>query len=259
MIRVVSRSVGCAVIFLTVFSASLATEWGDLSGRFVYEGKPPERAKLNVNKDVDIFGKLDLRDESLIVAPDGGIANVLVYVRTKKVPVHPDYAKTADAKVTIANKGGRFDPHILPIRLSQTLVITNGDRCGHNSNLQPIADAGINPLITEGGQVEHRFNRPQNIPVPISCNIHPWMKGYILPRRNPYVAVSGPDGTFKLKNVPAGMELEFQVWQERAGYVTKAIVAGKPVAWKRGRFKMTLKPGENDLGTIKLPAEIFNK
>lgn len=248
-----------AASFFLLLPIATATEWGNLSGRFVYDGPPPERAKLNVNKDVEYFGDRDLRDESLIVAPDGGLANVVVYLRTKKVPIHPDYEKQAHAKVVLDNKGGRFEPHILPVWLSQTLVIRNADPCGHNSNLQPIADVGINPLIASGGEIEHRFNRAQNIPVPVSCNIHPWMRAYVLPRPNPYVAVSKPDGTFEIKNLPAGMELEFQVWQEKAGYVTKATVNGKPVQWKRGRFKMTLKPGDNDLDTIKLPPEIFEK
>lgn len=236
-----------------------AAEWGDLTGRFVFEGEPPQPQKINVNKDAACFGNPELYDESLVVAPDGGIANVVVYVRTKNVPVHPDYEATADDKVLLDNKRGRFEPHIVLIRLSQTLVIHNSDPCGHNSNLQPIADVGINPLITQNGQAEHRFNRAQNIPVPVSCNIHPWMRGYVLPRPNPYMAVSAEDGTFRIEKLPAGTELEFQVWQEKAGYVTKGQLDGKPVDWNRGRFKMTLKPGNNDLGTIKLPAEIFEK
>jgi len=244
----------------TSFAQALcAAEWGNLTGRFVYDGDPPEQAKINITKDAACFGNPDLRDESLVVGPDGGIANVVVYVRTKDVGVHPSYEDSADEQVTIDNKRGRFDPHIVPIRLTQTLVIENSDPCGHNSNLQPIADVGINPLIAPNSQVEHRFNRAQNIPVPVSCNIHPWMRGYVIPRPNPYVTVSDDDGKFTLKNLPADTQLEFQVWQEKAGYVTDAVVDGKSVEWNRGRFEYTLSPGENDLGTIKLPPAIFEK
>ena len=60
-------------------------EWGDLVGRFVYDGKPPERKKLKVDKDLECCGKFDIRDESLMVGPDGGLANVYVYLRSAKV------------------------------------------------------------------------------------------------------------------------------------------------------------------------------
>ena len=51
-------------------------KWGDLVGRFLYDGKAPERKKLKVDKDVDCCGKFDIRDESLAVGADGGLANV---------------------------------------------------------------------------------------------------------------------------------------------------------------------------------------
>ena len=64
---------------------------------------------------------------------------------------------------------------------------------------------------------------------------------------NPYVAVSQPDGSFTLPDLPPG-EWEFRVWHERAGYVRH---------WPQGRFKRVIQPGENDLGTIRLKPEVF--
>jgi hypothetical protein len=78
------------------------------------------------------------------------------------------------------------------------------------------------------------------------------MRGYILPRDNPYAAVTGDDGSFEIKDIPAGT-WEFQVWQEVAGYL-----AAKP-EWKKGKFKLEIKPGDNDLGTIQVPADLFKK
>jgi len=122
---------------------------------------------------------------------------------------------------------------------------------GHNSNLQPLGDQAVNPLIPANGKIDYKFNRAQTIPVPITCNIHPWMKGYILPRDNPYTAISAEDGTFTLKNLPVG-KLEFQVWHEKSGYVDTP-------QWKKGKFEMEIKPGANTLGDVKLPAKLFSK
>jgi len=225
--------------------------WGTLTGRFVYKGTAPTPAAIDVSKE-PMCVQHNVVDESLTVGEDGGLANVVIYVRTKDVKVHPDAEASAAEKITLDNHNCRFEPHVLPIRLSQTLVLKNSDPFGHNSNLQPLGDTAINPILPAGGTQDYNFNREQSIPVPVSCNIHPWMKGYIVPRENPYVAISGADGSFELANLPSGT-LEFQVWQEKAGYLEAKS------DWSRGRFEMTIRPGDNDLGTIEVDPAVFEK
>ena len=240
--------------------SSAAAQWGDLFGRFVYDGAPPAPKPINVNKDQQVFGNLNLVDESLVVAEDGGLANVLVFVRTKDVAVHPDYAKTANDDAFLDNKGGRFEPRLSGLRLTQKLVVRNPDPVSHNTNITPLGDTGINPILAPGGKTEHTFGRQQNIPVPIACNVHGWMKAYVLPRGNPYFAVSPKDGSFKIEKVPAGVELEIQLWHEKSGYLNDvALAGGKVQASDRGRFMFTLTPGPNDLGTIKVDPKLFDK
>ena len=236
----------------TAKSAAPAVEgWGTLRGKFVFDGTPPTPAKLDVNKDVAVCGKHNLVDESLLVDKSGGVQNVVVYVRSKGVKVHPDMAKGSTQKLIYDNKGCRFEPHVMVINVGQVVGLHNADTVSHNSNVQPIGDLGINPLLAPMSEVEHKFARVQNLPTPITCNIHPWMTGYILPRDNPYAAVSNPDGSFEIKNLPAG-ELEFQAWHEKAGYIS---IDG----WDKGRFTQTIQPGDNDLGVKKLPATLFSK
>jgi hypothetical protein len=230
--------------------ASVATGWGNLTGKFVFDGPRPDPAKLDVNKDIEVCGKYNLVNEELVVDKDGGIANVVIYVRSKDVKVHPDAAKLAEAKPLCDNHGCRFEPHILGVLVGQTCVLHNADTVAHNMNCQPLGDQGINPLIPPMGEFLHKFGRAQSIPTPITCNIHPWMKGYILPRDNPYFAVSKPDGSFELANLPAG-ELEFQAWHEKKGYLSLD-------GWDKGRFKQTIQPGENSLEVKKIPAAWFS-
>ena len=73
-----------AAILAVAFGNS-SIQAADLSGKFVYGAPAPAAAKLNIDKDVEAFGNLGLVDETLVVAPDGGIANVVVYVRTDGV------------------------------------------------------------------------------------------------------------------------------------------------------------------------------
>jgi hypothetical protein len=228
-----------------------AAEWGNLTGRIVYDGDARTPPAITITKDADCFQGAKLVDEPLLVGKDGGVANVVVYVRSKGVDVHPDYENLPETSIKLDNHKGRFEPRIVTFDLKQPLVVSNSDACAHNSNCQPLGDTGFNPLLPSKGTYKHTFSRQQNIPIPVSCNIHPWMKGYVLPRENPYATVSAKDGTFTLENLPVG-ELEFQAWQEKAGYLATED-------WPKGRFKVTIKPGVNSLGTIKLEPALFEK
>ncbi|NIP87079.1 MAG: hypothetical protein GTO03_16555 [Planctomycetales bacterium] len=231
-------------------STCLAEEWATLSGRFVCDGAPPAATKINVTKDADVCGKFDLKAESVAVGPDGGLASVVVWVRTKNVKVHPDFAQTAGDQIVFDNKDCRFTPHVEAIRTGQTLQLKNSDSVAHNSQALTSANPQFNVNLPPGGTHEVVFQKAERLPVPISCAIHPWMKGYLVIRDNPYTAVSGADGKFQIENLPAGTELEFQVWQEAAGYLDDVKSGGKKLSWKRGRFEKTLSPGVNDLGDL---------
>ncbi len=195
-----SIALGAAV---TCLSAGTATaQWGTLKGRFVYVGKAPAPEKIDTGKE-PACAKHAVVNEELVVGADGGLANVVIYVSSKDVKVHPDYEKTAKDTVRYDNRHCRFEPHVMAIRLSQTLELHNSDGFAHNSNLAPIRDDQINPLLSPGAKTDYNFHIAQKIPVKINCNIHPWMLGHIVVREDPYVGISKEDGTFEIVNLPA--------------------------------------------------------
>jgi plastocyanin len=231
-----------------------AEQWGGLKGRFVFDGpipKPKAIAGLPPGCGNQVF------EEDLVVDPNGGLANVMIYVKGK-VKVHPDYDKTADATVVLDNKGCRFNPHVQGVRVGQTLQIKNSDPVAHNTNIVG-RNLQMNPLIAAGTASDQKIEAPETLPAMVSCNIHPWMKGRILVRSNPYFAISGKDGSFEIKNLPAG-DLDFIVYHERSGYVQDAELKTGKATWPKGLFKVTIEPGKDtDLGEIKLAAAQFNK
>jgi hypothetical protein len=220
-------------------------EWGDLKGRFLYDGKPPERKKLKVDKDLECCGKFDICDESLLVASDGGLANVYVYLRSPNAPVSPDLAGAAAKQVVLDNRDCIFKPHCMAIWYPrQEFSIVNSDPIAQNVAFSPLGDTPANIVLTIGGKSVYKFTRKQSAPVPIACNYHPWERAYVLPRDTPYVAISASDGAFSMAKLPLG-EWEFQAWHEKPGFLELPD-------WPKGRFKFTMKPGSNDLGTIKI-------
>ena len=180
----------------------------------------------------------------------GGLANVLVYALGTGGKAHPDYAKDAAAKVRLTARGGRFEPHFLTLRTSQTLLLTNAERVAMNFKYNPPPGGDdFNLLLPPGEEKERRLKNLQRIPGLVNCSIHPWMRAWVWPHEGPYATVSGTDGTFVLAKLPVG-EWEFQAWHERSGNV-------RTPAWKGGRFTVTIREGENDLGTVKLDPHLF--
>jgi hypothetical protein len=238
-------------------TAAADGEWGTLTGRIVYDGKAPAPAPIDTAKDPACKAKLET--ENLVVGPDGGLANAVIMLRTKNVKVHPDYEATANDEKKLDNKDCRFEPHVQVVRLSQKLMLTNSDPTGHNSNLAPLLNTAINPILAAGGEpVPYKFTAEEAVPVKVGCNIHPWMGAWVVARKDPYAAVTDKDGNFTIKDLPAGKELEFRLWQESAGYLKNATFKGGK-ADVRGTFKLKIKPGENNLGDIKVSGSIFKK
>ena len=84
--------------------------------------------------------------------------------------------------------------------------------------------------------------------VNVQCDIHGWMKAYIHVFDNPYFAVTGADGKFQMKNVPAG-DYRILIWQEGMGWVAfdDADAPGK-----YGKLIKIKPDGVTDLGSFKV-------
>ncbi len=114
------------------------TRWGSLAIRFVYDGEPPKAKTIRITKDHDALGDT-IGDESLLVnARNRGIANVVLYLlpaKNKKLRVHAAYDATAKARKMLGMRRGRFEPHMLLARTSQTIVLKNTDTLGHHARI----------------------------------------------------------------------------------------------------------------------------
>lgn len=260
MRRLTGTRLAFASFAIAMMSVSVeAADWGTLKGRFVFDGPPPERPKLTLNKDVEFCGKYEPRTEKLVVhREDRGIANIVIWLDTKpgeKVVEHPSFEESASAKIKLANKGCRFDPHVCVLRTGQSLMIENPDEVDHNTAAGLDRNQPFNELVPNGRSAERpKFSQSEKLPSQVQCSIHPWMIGWLVVKDHPYVAVTDEHGRFELKNLPVG-EHTFVAWHELPGFMQEVTRDGKAETWKRGKVTVRVVAGETEFGETRVSAD----
>jgi hypothetical protein len=151
-------------------------------------------------------------------------------------------------------KNCEFLSPVFAARVGQPMEVRNSDPVGHNTNID---GTSFNQLIPAGQATTYTPDVDMGTPKAVTCNIHPWMKAFVIFRKDGYVAVSSVDGSFAIPDLPAGEPLEFQVWHARATGGGGGLVLERPdLKWSpKGRFQLTLQADEvKDLGTLEVPS-----
>lgn len=229
-------------------AAAEPTGWATLRGTFKISGPAPEPATVTISSDraVCMPGGKPVFSESVVVGPDGGLKNVVVYLENKYAAgdakwEHPDVTAAATGEKEFDQKNCVFLSHVFAMSTAQTMKVLNSDPVGHNTKLEGGGGArGDNFIVAAGSSAIYSPGGESSEPFGVACNIHPWMSAYCLVRKSPYFAISDAEGKFELKNLPAGVPLKFRVWQERTRFVPAVTATGTIDKFNKGRLELTL-------------------
>ncbi|MGO9123693.1 MAG: carboxypeptidase regulatory-like domain-containing protein [Terriglobales bacterium] len=128
----------------------------------------------------------------------------------------------------VDQKGLMFQPHIIVVQQGTTVEFLNSDSVAHNvfwisvgGNKKLGHNLGTWP---KGEKRPFKFNDPGA--VPLLCNVHPEMSGYVVVSPTPYFALTDKSGGYKIDNVPDG-SYTVTAWHEGAKNQSKPVtVAG---------------------------------
>ena len=235
-----------------------AKKWGTLRAKFVVDGKVAEPTKVNAAAD-PVCAALGIMTENLIVGKDGAIKNLAIYMdkKSKVKDVHPDLEKPAAAPLVLDNKNCVFVPHVQFVRPGQSIDVKNSDTTGHNANFSFFENDAVNFLVPSMGMKNLPILKEEPGTIEVQCNVHPWMKAYLIIQELPYCGITGEDGVLEIANLPVG-QVTFRAWHE-LGKLDEVTVGGKKEKWSKNRFDFEIKEGMNDLGTVKISADKFIK
>jgi hypothetical protein len=187
-----------AVMPAFAYEEGSVTGGGSIEGQISYKG-PVQTRKIIPNKDVEVCG--GIRDEPLIrVGPDQAVENAVVYLAD--VAKGKTWPAETKKPAELDNLKCRFVPDVQVIRAGP-LVVINSDPMLHNTHGYYGNRTAFNMALPNQGQrIPTELTRTGT--VRIDCDAHGWMEGWIYVVDNPYYAITGADGKFKITDVPPG-------------------------------------------------------
>lgn len=245
------RKIVLAVVLTGGFLSIHAAGWGyeemtvtggaTLSGKVVLEGTPPPTRiyHLIFSPNIDFCSRVsDGKGNRLVkefsVAEDGGLQNAIVAV------IGVEKGKSFDFSPELTIENCRIAPFVTPVRNRHKITLNNKDAISHDIQAYTLKDdytfAMFNkPLTPESVAVKEAKFRKDHYIFRTQCGVHDFMQSWGFAVGNPYFAVTGPDGTFQIADLPPG-EYHVIAWHPHMKVqAQKVTVAGN------GKLPLTFK------------------
>lgn len=180
---------------------------GTISGKVLYGGKPVRPRKVTVTQDPAVCGRS--KEIYPVQVDQGGVVDAVVWIDGIT------HGKAfAFPKPVLDQKGCMFEPHVVLMQ-GGDLEVRNNDNATHNVHIFARSNRESNQIMAPGAApIQVTLMHPETITV--NCDVHTWMKAYVIVAENPYYVISGAGGAFQLSDVPAGT-YHLKVWQENLG------------------------------------------
>ena len=199
------------------------TTSASVHGTVHFTGKLPPPKAINMSAD-PVCAKQHpspVMEQEIATDGKGGLQNVIVFVadglsgQTFDPPAEP---------VVVEQKGCMYMPHVLTVRANQPLQVVNDDNTSHNIHPQPANNREWNKAEPPNSKMQEAFAR-EEIAIPVKCNLHPWMRGYIGVFKHPFYVITSKDGSFDLSGLPPG-NYTIKAWHEKLGTATQQVTIG---------------------------------
>lgn len=222
-----------------------------VSGRVVLVGDPPPAGAFEPGPDACCQAAAPV-DERVLVGPDGGLANVVVSVVVRGSQAELPAGPAPSEPAVLTNRDCVFRPRVLLARVGQPLVLENADPTMHNVNVAFTRNTPLNLVVEPDGRREIALDRAERKPAAVRCNVHSFMRGWVVVRDDAYAAVTDERGHFELPALPAGA-WRLRFWHEGEPLAGLAVAAA--TTDRRGEATITVADEPLDLGEIEVPAE----
>ena len=213
-------SLAAALVLVAPHSAQSKGGAGSIQGVIHFDGKAPARKVIDSSSDAACDTKKELSDT--VIVNKGKLQDVHVRIKSGTAGKH----KTPTTPVVVTQKGCVYRPHVLGAMVGQPVAIKNEDKTMHNVHAYIGKETWFNRSQPKGAPdiVETDTGEAGEV-FELKCNVHSWMHSYLPITDHPYFDVSDSEGSFKIKNVPAG-SYTLEAWHPKYGLKSSKLVVG---------------------------------
>jgi len=189
---------------------------GSVEGVVTFSGEIPKRS---VPDDAGVR-----RDLLQVDQKTRGLEFVVVWLNGVKAG-HLSLTNNSALQPIMDQQGHEFVPHIIAVRSGHEVKFTNSDAANHNvRTASSVPTNEFNVFTGIEGSYKRRFVAdPQQRPVRVGCDIHPWMRGWVYVFDHPHFAVTDSQGRFRIASVPAGRYV-LTIRQPDIGYAAERTI-----------------------------------
>lgn len=205
-----------AVVAVGYAVAAGSASAASLKGNVRYSGAPIERKKYTVTIDQYVCGKEKLAGD-LVLSPNNGILNAVVSLEGVASGAKGPMTATP---VIMDQKECVFTPRVVVVPAGGTVEFLNSDRLLHNVKGGGKQNSPFNRAQPHARSISIAFRSPEVLRV--DCDLHSWMRGWVVVAEHPYYAVTNAEGEFSFDNVPPG-KYQLAVWHETIGTVRQEV------------------------------------
>ena len=179
-----------------------------------FTGKAPEMKVPTKRKDAEFCKGKEVKYNAVIVN-GGKLQDVLVRIENGGVKGKFDVPKTP---AIVDQVDCMYSPRLQGIVAGQELSIKNSDGTLHNVHTYKGTESWFNQAQPKGAEAVSKEIEDSGV-VKFSCDVHPWMRGFVVATDHPFFAVSGADGVATIQKVPAG-KYKVEAWHPFYGSKT---------------------------------------
>ena len=184
---------------------------GVITGTVKFAGEEPLPMEVPTARKKAAFCKdNEIKHNALIIGDDKGVQDVWVGIWNDQV--EGDYE---GKPVKIDQKDCVYTPRMTALMPGQDFEITNSDPEMHNVQGKLGTKQLFNSGQPKGADPIKDVFKKVGIHT-LQCSVHPWMRSFAVVTDNPFAAVTGADGKFKIEKVPDG-EYTVVAWHSFMG------------------------------------------
>ena len=210
-------AVALGVIGLLLSAASAPA--GSIKGAVVYAGPVPEKKTIPINIDQYVCGK-GRESDDIVLGANRGIRWAVVSLQSPP----PGARWEPSAKpVQMDQQGCVYAPRVVIVPVGGTVEFLNSDPLLHNLHSVSTENPTFNRTQPKGRTIPVVFKKAETVRV--DCDLHTWMRAWVVVTEHAFYAVTGPNGEYVLDNVPPG-KYTLKIWQEALGTVSRDVTVG---------------------------------